>query len=171
MTFHFTILIFIDIDFSIQTYITYIVHDLSALGVVWKIQFMVLCKIDEPFRFMNSNNPFEVVVHYFLIGGMFGLDNLNEFLMMSVVVCMVTYWIRLTTNHDIGYWVIMIYYVIVLRKLSTWEDIEFVLKSTYYTLKRDFLFKSKYVSMYIFLILLKDFILETNCIIVKDNYL
>ena len=65
----------------------------------------------------------------------------------------------------------MIYYVIVLRKLSTWEDIEFVLKSTYYTLKRDFLFKSKYVSMYIFLILLKDFILETNCIIVKDNYL
>ena len=70
---------------------------------------MALCKIAELFLFMNSSNPSEVVVHYFLIGGMFGLDNLNEFLMMSVVVCMVTYWIRLTTNHDIGYWVIMIY--------------------------------------------------------------
>ena len=80
---------------------------------------MVLCKIDESFRFMNSSNPSEVVVHYFLIEGMFGLDNLNEFPMTSALVCMVTYWIRLTTNHDIGYWVIMIYYIIVLCKLSS----------------------------------------------------
>ena len=69
---------------------------------------MVLCKIDEPFRFMNSNNPFEVVVHYFLIGGMFGLDNLNEFLMMSVVVCMVTHKIGPPVNCEISYQICMI---------------------------------------------------------------
>ena len=62
---------------------------------------MVLCKIDELFWFMNSSNLSEFVVHYFLIGGMIGFDHLDKFSIISALVCMVTYWIRLTTNHDI----------------------------------------------------------------------
>ena len=70
---------------------------------------MALCKIAELFLFMNSSNPSAVVIHYFLIGEMIDLGHLDEFPMVSVLVFMVTHWTRLTTNHDIGYWVIMIY--------------------------------------------------------------
>ena len=60
-------------------------------------------------RFMGLSNPLEVVVHHILIGGMTGLDYLNKFPMVSVLVCMVTHWIgptvsqnlRLSSSHDL----------------------------------------------------------------------
>ena len=40
---------------------------------------------------MELDNPFEVVVHYLLIGGMIGVSYQDEAIMMSVLVCMVTH--------------------------------------------------------------------------------
>ena len=50
---------------------------------------------------MNLSNLFEVIVNYFLIGWMIGLDHRNEFFMMSVLVCTVIYRIRPTESDDI----------------------------------------------------------------------
>ena len=40
---------------------------------------------------MELDNPFEVVVHYLLIGRMIGVSHQDEVIMMSVLVCMVTH--------------------------------------------------------------------------------
>ena len=40
---------------------------------------------------MGLGNPFEVVVHHLLIGGMTGLGHRDEFPMVSVLMCTVTY--------------------------------------------------------------------------------
>ena len=50
---------------------------------------------------MCLNNPVEVVVHYFLIGRMFGLGYWDGFLMVSALVCTVTHWIGPTVSHDL----------------------------------------------------------------------
>ena len=50
---------------------------------------------------MNLNNLFEVIVNYFLIKWMIGLDHQDEFLMMNVLVCTVVYRIRPTESDDI----------------------------------------------------------------------
>ena len=50
---------------------------------------------------MDLNNLFEVIVNYFLIKWMIGLDHQDEFLMMNVLVCTVVYRIRPTESDDI----------------------------------------------------------------------
>ena len=50
---------------------------------------------------MDLNNLFEVIVNYFLIRWMIGLDHRDEFLMMNVLVCTVVYRIRPTESDDI----------------------------------------------------------------------
>ena len=44
---------------------------------------------------MDLGNPFEVVVHYLLIGEMTGLDQQNDIPIVSVLVYTVTHWIYL----------------------------------------------------------------------------
>ena len=64
---------------------------------------------------MDVGNPFEVVVHYLLIGEMTNLDHHDGVPMVSSLVCVVTYWIRPMMSHGIGYYVVMIspsYYTI-----------------------------------------------------------
>ena len=41
-------------------------------------------------QFMDLSNPFEVVVHYLLNGGMISLSHWDGFSMMSTPVCTVT---------------------------------------------------------------------------------
>ena len=41
-------------------------------------------------QFMGLGNPSEVVVHYLLIGKVFGLNYWDEFPIVSALVCMVT---------------------------------------------------------------------------------
>ena len=41
---------------------------------------------------MELCNLFEIVVHHLVIGGMTSLDHWVEVLMVSALVCMVTYW-------------------------------------------------------------------------------
>ena len=50
---------------------------------------------------MGLGNPLEVVVHYLLIGGMTSLGYQDEFLMVSVLVCMVTHWTGPTKSHNL----------------------------------------------------------------------
>ena len=57
---------------------------------------------------MDLYNLFEIVMHYLLIGGMICLGHLDGFPMVSVLVCMVTYYTRFMVNHDINYQVTMI---------------------------------------------------------------
>ena len=52
-------------------------------------------------QFMGLGNPLEVVVYYLLIGGMIGLGYRDMFLMLSALVCMVTYLTRSTVSHDL----------------------------------------------------------------------
>ena len=47
---------------------------------------------------MGLGNLLKAVVHQLLIGGMAGLGYWDGFPMVSVVVCMVTHWIRLTIS-------------------------------------------------------------------------
>ena len=42
---------------------------------------------------MGIGNPLEAIVHYLLIGGMTSFSYWDEFLMVCVLVCMVTYWV------------------------------------------------------------------------------
>ena len=80
-------------------------------------------------RFMGLGNPWEVVVHYFLIRGMTGLGYRDEFSMVSALVCMVTHWtgliisynLRLSSSHDL----IKLLHCVVSQP---WENIELVLK-------------------------------------------
>ena len=51
---------------------------------------------------MDLDNPLDVVVHYLIIGGMIGLSHQDNFPMVSTLVCMVTYWTKLTMSHNIG---------------------------------------------------------------------
>ena len=51
---------------------------------------------------MDLGNPFEVLVHQLLIGGIVGLDHRDEVPMVSALVYMVTHWTRLTMSHDIS---------------------------------------------------------------------
>ena len=57
---------------------------------------------------MDLDNLFEVVMHYLLIRGMICLGHLDEFPMVSVLICMVIYYTRFMVNHDIDYQVTMI---------------------------------------------------------------
>ena len=50
---------------------------------------------------------------------MIGLGYRDEFLMVSVLVCMVTYWIRPMVNYDIDYQIVMIHQTAILHRLST----------------------------------------------------
>ena len=50
---------------------------------------------------MGLGNPLEVVMHHLLIGGMVGLSYQDGFLMVNVLVCMVTHWIKPRVNHDV----------------------------------------------------------------------
>ena len=76
-----------------------------ALWVTWKIQVMI------SFQdwwvvyswFINLGNLSEVVVHYLLIKGITCLSHQNEFLMVSVLMCMVTYSARPTVHNDSYY--------------------------------------------------------------------
>ena len=52
-------------------------------------------------RFVGLSNPLEVVVHYFLIGGMTGLGYRDEFPVVSAFVCMIIYWTRPMMSYDI----------------------------------------------------------------------
>ena len=77
--------------------------------------------------FMDLGNPFEVVIHYLLIGGMICLSHQHEFVVcyliiggmtylshrdrvpkVSILMCMVTHWTKSMPSHDIYYWVVMI---------------------------------------------------------------
>ena len=51
--------------------------------------------------FVGLSTSLKVIVHYFLIEEMVGLDHCDEFPMMSALVCMVIHWIRLTMSHDL----------------------------------------------------------------------
>ena len=50
---------------------------------------------------MDVGNLVETIVHYLLIGMMTCLGRLDGFLMVNVLVCMVTHWIRPRVNHDV----------------------------------------------------------------------
>ena len=52
---------------------------------------------------MDLGNPFEIVVHYFLIEGMKSLGHQDMILMVSVLMYMITYWTRSTVGHNINY--------------------------------------------------------------------
>ena len=52
-------------------------------------------------RSVDLCNPFEAVMHYLLIEGMTGIGHRDEFPMITLLVCMVTYWIRPTVSHDL----------------------------------------------------------------------
>ena len=49
---------------------------------------------------MGLGNLLEDVVLHLLIGGKVGLGYRDEFPMVSVLVCMVTYWTGPTVSHD-----------------------------------------------------------------------
>ena len=49
----------------------------------------------------GCSNPFDIVVYYFLIGGMIGLSHWNEFQIVSALMCMVTYYTRPMVSHDL----------------------------------------------------------------------
>ena len=49
---------------------------------------------------MDLGNPFEIVVHYLLIGGMVGLAYQDRVPIVSALVCKVTHRIRPTMSHD-----------------------------------------------------------------------
>ena len=49
---------------------------------------------------MDLGNPFEVLVHQLLIGGIVGLDHRDEVPMVSVLLCMITYWTRPIVSYD-----------------------------------------------------------------------
>ena len=51
---------------------------------------------------MDLGNPIEIIVHYLLIRGMTCLGFQDEVPMVSALMCMVTHWMRSTTNHDIS---------------------------------------------------------------------
>ena len=50
---------------------------------------------------MDLGNPFEVVVHHLLIGGMTDLGHQDKVIMVSALVCIVTLWTRLIVSHDV----------------------------------------------------------------------
>ena len=70
-------------------------------------------------QFINLGNPIGIVVHYLQIEGMTYLNYQDSFPMMSIVVCMITYWTRLMVNYDINYQVIIIHEVTILYRLLT----------------------------------------------------
>ena len=64
---------------------------------------------------MNLDNPYEVIIHYLLIGEMTFFSHQNGFPMVSTLICMITHWIGLMVDYDINYQVVMIllcYYAI-----------------------------------------------------------
>ena len=54
-------------------------------------------------QFMGLDKPLEDVVLYCLIGGITDLSYWDKFLMVSSLVCMVTYETRSMASHDVGY--------------------------------------------------------------------
>ena len=52
---------------------------------------------------MGLGNLLEDVVLHLLIGGKVGLGYRDEFPMVSVLVCMVTYWTGPTVSHDLRF--------------------------------------------------------------------
>ena len=50
---------------------------------------------------MGLGSLLEVVVHYLLIEEMISLNYRDEFVMVSALVCMITYWIEPTVSHDL----------------------------------------------------------------------
>ena len=79
--------------------------------------------------FMSLGNPLEIVVHHLLIKGMSSLGYWDLFPMVSALICMVTYRIRPTVNHDLRlssshYLTKLLYFV----TSQLWENIEFVLR-------------------------------------------
>ena len=58
---------------------------------------------------MDLGNLYKIAMYYLLIRGMIGFDHLDEFPMVSALVCMITYWTWNMVNHDISYQVVMIH--------------------------------------------------------------
>ena len=52
---------------------------------------------------MCLGNPLEVIEHHLLIEGMTSLGYRDGFPMVSVLVCMVTYWTGPTVSHDLSF--------------------------------------------------------------------
>ena len=52
---------------------------------------------------MDLSNPFEIVVHYLLIGVMIVLSPWEKVSMVRALVCMVTHSTRPIVSHDFGY--------------------------------------------------------------------
>ena len=50
---------------------------------------------------MDLGNPFKVVVHHLLIGGIASLEHQDRVPIVSVLVCMVTHWVEPMVSHDI----------------------------------------------------------------------
>ena len=50
---------------------------------------------------MGLGSLLEVVMHYLLIEGMISLNYRDEFVMVSVLVCMVIYWTEHMVSHDL----------------------------------------------------------------------
>lgn len=57
--------------------------------------------------FMELDNPFETITHYFLIGGKTCLNHRDEFLMVSTLWYITIYWIRPMVSHNIDYRIVM----------------------------------------------------------------
>ena len=68
---------------------------------------------------MDLANPVEIVMHYLLIRWKTCLSHQDEFLMVSVLVCMVTHWIRLAINHNVRLSIVMIHQATILHGLLT----------------------------------------------------
>ena len=50
---------------------------------------------------MHLGTLFEAIAYHLLIGGIVNLGHQDEVPMVSVLVCIVTHWIRPTVSHDI----------------------------------------------------------------------
>ena len=64
---------------------------------------------------MDLGDLFEVIINYLLIREKTCLSHRDGVTIVSVLVCIITYWTKLMVSHDIGYRVVMIspsYYVV-----------------------------------------------------------
>ena len=73
--------------------ITYIIHNSSALGVIYKIQVIGFLQVYKFIydQFVDLDDSLKVIVHYLLIGEMTYLGHPDEFLIVIVLVCIITH--------------------------------------------------------------------------------
>ena len=61
----------------------------GALGIAWRIQVISSLKVNDFVHnwFIDLGNPFQVIMHYLLIGVITCLNHQDEFPIVSALVC------------------------------------------------------------------------------------